>query len=177
MTEDSEIKFRPKDDPEYLEIKGADFMEFLEYMKDKEIHNIRLPLNNPEAYQYLRWLNAHYHCDDYGCFLNYILNCWDAFLSKKPVRPPTPREVAIHCAKRIVDLAERKEVGYSDSDRALFIDTTAESIRDAYLFWSYPMWINSGLAGCVMKWGTFEDNEKPGDEEKYVTYEEYETDN
>jgi hypothetical protein len=57
----------------------------------------------------------------------------------------------------------------------MFIDSNAEFIRDAYLFWSYPMWINSGLAGCVMKWGTFEDNEKPGDSEKYITYEEYDS--
>lgn len=173
MAEMLEIKFRPKDDPEFLAIKdGVDFLEFVEYMKDKDIYNVRLPVNNPEAYQYLRWLNANYHQDDYGCFLNYILNGWDAFLSKKPVRPPTPREVAIFSAKRIVDLAERKDIE-SESDRALFIDTNAEFIRDAYLFWSYPMWINSGLAGCVMKWGTFEDNEKPGDSEKYITYEEY----
>lgn len=172
---ENEVEYRDKYDPEYIEIKGADFMDFLEYMKDKDLYNIRLPVNNPEAYQYLRWLNAHYH-EDYGCFLNYVLNGWDAFLSKKPVRPPTPREVAIFSAKRIVELAERKEkdVG-SESDRALFIDTNAEFIRDAYLFWSYPMWINSGLAGCVMKWGTFEDNEKPGDSEKYDTYEEYES--
>ena len=170
----NEVEYRDKYDPEYIEIKGANFMEFLEYMKDKDIYNIRLPVNNPEAYQYLRWLNAHYH-DDYGCFLNYILNVWDASFSRKPVRPPTPREVAIFSAKRIVDFAESKDTGHSDSERALFIDTNAEFIRDAYLFWRYPMWINSGLAGCVMKWGTFEDNEKSGDSEKYVTYEEYET--
>ena len=172
---ENEVEYRLKDDPEFLEIKGVNFMDFLEYMKDKDMYNIRLPVNNPDAYQYLRWLNAHYHQDDYGCFLNYILNGWDAFLSKKPVRPPTPREVAIFSAKRIVDLAERKEVGHSESDRALFIDTNAEFIRDAYLFWSYPAWINSGLAGCVMKWGTFEDNMKPGDEDTFITYEEYET--
>ncbi len=169
----NKIKYRDKDDPKFLEIKEANFMDFLEYMKDKDIYNIRLPVNNTEAYQYLRWLNAHYHHDDYGSFLNYVLNCLDAWLSNKPVRPPTPREVAVFNAKRIVDLADREKVGNSESDRALFIDIKAESIRDAYLFCSYPIWIVSGLAGCVMKWGTFEDNEKPGDSDKYITYEEY----
>ena len=166
---------REKDDPEFLEIKGANFMNFLEYMKDKDIYNIRLPLNNLEAYKYLRWLNEHYHYNGHGSFLNYILNCWDAWISKKPVRPPTPREVAILCAKRIVHLNEGGEEVGSERDRAMFIDTTAENIRDAYLFWNYPIWIESGLAGCVMKWGTFEDNEKPGDKDKYITYEEYDS--
>ena len=173
MDNEDFIEVRDKDDPEFLDIKGADFLPFLEFMKDKEIHHIRLPVNNPEAYQYLRWLNAHYHNDDYGCFLNYILNGWDAWISEKPVRPPTPREVAIHSAKHIAHLAEGKDDGIPESDRSFFIDSSAEFIRDAYLFWSYPMWIHSGLAGCVMKWGTFEDNMKPGDEDTFITYEEH----
>ena len=159
----NEVEYYVRNDTEFIEIKnGVNATDFLQYMKGKDIHNIRLPLNNPDACKYLRWLNAKCHRGEYGCFLDYILNGWDACFSDKPVRPPTPREVAILCAKHI-----------TEGKLAMFIDTNAESIRDAYLFWSYPIWIESGLAGCVMKWGTFEDNEKPGDSEKYITYEEY----
>lgn len=171
MAEMLEIKFRPKDDPEFLAIKqDVDFLAFVEYMKDKDIYNIRLPVNNPEAFNYLRWLNE-FHCpDEDGTFLNYILNIWEGTFNDGPVRPPTQREVAIFNSRHILEILDDKEIK-DEKERRMFIDFTAEFIRDAYHYWSYPDWIRSGLAGCIMKWGTFEDNEKPGD--KYRIYEEW----
>ena len=59
-----EIKARAKDDPEYNEIRELGFgIGFVEYMKDKDLSDIRLPLNNPEAYQYLCWVNEHFATD------------------------------------------------------------------------------------------------------------------
>ena len=166
------IEHRPIDDPEFGAIKeGVCFMEFVEFMKNKDLENIRLPINNQEAYQYLRWVNEYFCGNNDGNYLNYILNLWDGWISNKPVRPPTPREIAICAARRIVKNADDKEI--ADNDRGLYIDSDAELIRDAYRYWNYPDWIMSGLAGCVMKWGTFEDNVKPDDEIKYIPYEEY----
>ena len=167
------VEYRQKDDQEFLEIKeGVGLMDFIKLIGDKNLENIRLPLNNKEAYQYLRWINEHYVDDDDGNFLNYILNLWDAWCHDKPIRPPTPRELAIVTARRIVKNADDKEI--KDDERGLYIDFDAEMIRDAYRYWNYHVWITSGLAGCIMKWGTFENNVKPGDEEKYITYEEEE---
>lgn len=170
MAETFEIKFRPKDDPEFLAVKeGVDYLKFVEYMKDKDLFGIRLPVNNPEAFLYLRWLNE-FHCpDEDGTFLNYILNIWDMGMNDKSVRPPTPREAAIFNSRHLLEILDDKEIK-DEKDRMMFIDFTAEFIRDAYHYWSYPSWIHSGLAGCIMKWGTFEDNEKPGD--KYQIYED-----
>ena len=166
------IERRSIDDPEFCAIKeGVGFMEFVGFMKDKNLETIRLPLNNPEAYQYLRWINEYFCGDNDGNYLHYILNIWDAMIGDKPVRPPTPREIAICVARRIVKNADDKEI--TDDERGLYIDSDAEMIRDAYRYWNYPDWIASGLAGCVMKWGTFEDNVKPNDEMKYIPYEEY----
>lgn len=168
-----EIEYRPIDDAEFCKIKkGVSIISFIEYMNGKSLETIRLPLNNNKAYQYLRWLNEHWCSDDDGCFLNYILNIWDAWLSDKPVRPPTPREVAICAARRIAKNADDKSI--DDNERGFLIDSDAEMIRDAYHYWNYPIWVTSGLAGCVMKFGTFEDNVKPGDENNYMTYEEEE---
>ena len=167
------IEYRGPDDKEFCAIKNVDFGQFLEFTKlnkDFTLESIRLPLNNPEAYQYLRWVNEHL-CDDYGCYLNYLLNIWDETCSVKPVRPPTPREVAIFNSRRIVELADNKEL--SDPDRNMYIDMNAEGIRDAYLYWNYSIWISSGLAGCILKFGTFENNMKPGDE--YQIWEEWNT--
>jgi hypothetical protein len=77
--------------------------------------------------------------------------------------------VAIFSARRIVELSEDKKI--EDSERGTYIDPNAELIRDAYQYWCYPIWIVSGLAGCVLKWGTFEDNAKPEDD--YITWEEW----
>ena len=162
-----EIKWRPKDDEEYNAIKSVDYMKFLDFMKDKDLENLRLPLNNPEAYQYLRWLNEFFVDDNNH--LNYLLNIWDAQLSDKPICPPTPREQAIFNSRRIVEIADDKEL--DPKDKGIYIDSNAEMIRDAYQYWCYPIWISTGLAGCVMKWGTFEDNVKPGDD--YITWEEW----
>lgn len=162
-----EIKWRPKDDEEFNAIKSVDYMEFLHYMKDKDLHNLRLPLNNPDAYQYLRWINGHFSDDNN--YLNYLLNIWDAQFSEKQIRPPTPREVAIFNARHIVELDNSKDI--KPEDKKTFIDFAAEFIRDAYQYWCYPIWIASGLAGCVLKWGTFEDNAKPEDD--YITWEEW----
>ena len=171
MAEMLEIKFRPKDDPEFLAVKeGVDYLKFVEYMKDRDLFSIRLPVNNPDAYQYLRWLNEFYFLDDDGNYLNYILNIWDGTFKDDSVRPPTPREVAIFNARHILEILDDKEIT-DEKDRRMFIDFTAEFIHDAYCHWSYPSWICSGLAGCIMKWGTFEENEKPGD--KYRIYEEW----
>lgn len=173
--ENSEKKFRPKMDPEFFDIKhGVDVGKFVDYMKGRSVENIRLPLNNPEAFSYLCWLNEFW-VDNYdGCHLNYLLNMWDSPFADKRVRPPTAREMAIHNARRIVKLADNPDIPASDKE--MYIDVNAEGIRDAYHYWCYPIWIASGLAGCVMKWGTFEDNMKPGDEDTYITYEEYEND-
>ena len=162
-----EIKWRPKDDEEFNAIKSVDYMEFLHYMKDKDLHNLRLPINNPDAYQYLRWLNE-YFMDDNN-YLNYLLNIWDAQFSEKQIRPPTPREVAIFNARHIVELDKSEDI--KSEDKKMDIDFSAEFIRDAYQYWCYPIWIVSGLAGCVLKWGTFEDNAKPEDD--YITWEEW----
>lgn len=161
-----QIEHRSADDPEYRDIKEcANMMSFVEYMKDKDIEELRLPVNNPEAYNYLRWLN-NYFVDDNN-YLNYLLNLWDGNFSEKPVRPPTAREVAIFNSRRIVELADSSEI----DEKGTFIDSNAELIRDAYQYWCYPIWIASGLAGCIVKWGTFEDNVKPGEE--FVTWEEW----
>ena len=158
---------RPHNDKEYCEIKDyVDFVRFVKFMKDRRPATLRLPLNNPEAYKYLRWLN-NYFIDD-SCYLNYLLNIWDETF-KKPVRPPTAREVAIFNSRRIVEIVESAEI--KDADKDVFIDSEAEFIRDAYQYWSYPIWIASGLAGSVMKWGTFEDNVKEGDE--FLVWEEW----
>lgn len=162
-----EIKWRPKDDKEFNAIKSVDYMEFLHYMKDKDLHNLRLPLNNPDAYQYLRWLNGHF-IDDNN-YLNYLLNIWDEQFSEHQIRPPTPREVAIFNARHIVELDNNKDI--KPEDKRMGIDFSAESIRDAYQYWCYPIWIASGLAGCVLKWGTFEDNAKSEDD--YIAWEEW----
>ena len=167
-----EIKPRPKMDPEYFDIKhGVELLDFIEFMKGKSLESIRLPLNNPDAYQYLRWLNEHWVDDFEGNHLNYLLNLWDSPFADKPVRPPTNRELAVFNAKEIVRLAESKDI--PDGEKEMYIDMNAEGIRDAYHYWCFPIWIGSGLAGCIMKWGTFEDNMKPGDEDKFITYEEY----
>ena len=158
-----EIKWRPKDDEEFNAIKNVDYMEFLHYMKDKDLYNLRLPLNNPAAYQYLRWINGHFMNDNN--YLNYLLNIWD----EQKIRPPTPREVAIFNARHIVELDNNKDI--KPEDKKTYIDFTAELIRDAYQYWCYPIWIATGLAGCVLKWETFEDNAKAGDD--YITWEEW----
>ena len=169
----NEIKYRPKMDPEFFDIKhGVDVGKFVDYMKGRSLENIRLPLNNPEAFSYLCWLNEFWVENYDGCHLNYLLNLWSSPFGDKPVRPPTAREMAIYNARRIVKLADNTDL--APSDKEMYIDVNAEGIRDAYHYWCYPIWIASGLAGCVLKWGTFEDNEKPGDEDKYVTYEKYE---
>jgi hypothetical protein len=164
------IEHRSADDPEYRDIKDCvNMMSFVEYMKGKDIEELRLPVNNPEAYQYLRWLN-NYFVDDNN-YLNYLLNIWDEqyMVKKKPVRPPTAREVAIFNARRIVEIADSDEI----DGKGVYIDSNAEFIRDAYQYWCYPIWIASGLAGCILKWGTFEDNVKECDE--YLTWEEWNT--
>ena len=162
-----EIKWRPKDDEEFNAIKSVDYMEFLHYMEDKDLKNLRLPINNPDAYQYLRWLNQYFMDDNNH--LNYLLNIWDAQFSEKKIRPPTTREVAIFSAHRIIELDNDKDI--KPEDKKTYIDFNAEFIRDAYQYWCYPIWISSGLAGCVLKWGTFEDNAKS--EEDYITWEEW----
>lgn len=171
-----EIEYREMDDPEFTAIKnGVSLVQVIEFMKDRDIEGIRLPVNNPTAYQYLRWLNAHWLKDE-SCYVTYILNLWDEYIMPKRVRPPTPRELVICSAKRIVELANNNdEKNDIVVHKNMFIDTNAELIRDAYLYWNYPAWIESGLAGCIMKFGTFEDNLlKPGDESNYVTYEDHE---
>jgi len=161
-----QIEHRSVDDPEYRGIKEcANMMSFVEYMKSKDIEELRLPVNNPEAYNYLRWLN-NYFVDDNN-YLNYLLNLWDENYAEKPVRPPTAREVAIFNSRRIVEIADSDEI----DDKGMYIDSNAELIRDAYQYWCYPIWIASGLAGCIIKWGTFEDNVKPGEE--FLTWEEW----
>lgn len=154
----------PRDYPEYCAIQNVDFGEFVTFMKDRSLYDVRLPVNNPEAYQYLRWANE-YLCQDTN-YLNYVLNIWDESFGDH-VRPPTPREMAVVHAQKILDATK------DEKDREFRIDTNAEFIRDAYTHWNYPDYIRSGLAGCIMKWGTFEDNEKPGAEKDYTTYEEW----
>ena len=165
-----EIHYRPKDDPEYCSIKDdVVLIDFITYMKDKDLFNIRLPVNNPEAYNYLRWLNEFFITDNNH--INFLLNLWDEnFITSKgkKVRPPTAREVAIVNARSILNYISDKDV--KPSERGMMIDFAAGFIGEAYQFWSYPIWIEKGLAGCVMKWGTFEDNMKEG--ETYTTYEE-----
>ena len=167
-----QIKPRSADDPEYRGIKDCvNMMSFVEYMKSKDIEELRLPVNNPEAYNYLRWLN-NYFVDDNN-YLNYLLNIWDEqrINGDTPVRPPTAREVAVFSARRIVELADSTDL--DSQNRGVYIDSDAEFIRDAYQYWCYPIWIASGLAGCIIKWGTFEDNVKDGD--KYQVWEEWNT--
>ena len=161
-----EIKWRSKDDPEYNETRELGFgLKFIEYMKDKDLSDIRLPLNNPEAYQYLRWVNEHFATDTN--FLNFLLNIFDA-----GYKPLTAREHAIANAKLILDYAKDiDKVGEEGRDARMFLDSSAEAIQNAYAYWSYPQWGDVGLAGCLLKWGTWEDNEKPGDEAKYAKYE------
>lgn len=162
-----EIKARPKDDPEYNDIRNLGFgIEFVEYMKDKELSDIRLPLNNPEAYQYLHWVNEYFATDTN--FLNFLLNIFDAGF-----KPITARENAAMNVKLMADYAkDMDKEGQEGKDARWHFDVCAESIQNAYAYWSYPQWGNVGLAGCIMKWGTWEDNEKPGDEAKYAKYEE-----
>ena len=162
----------PKDDPEFCAIKnGVDFLEFVKFMADKQIASTRLPLNNPEAFRYLCWLNARYIDGGDGCFINFLLNLWDNDFTNggKKVRPPTAREYAIRSANEIMRLKNATDIDADMKD--ICIDAQAEMIRDAYAYWCYPIWIATGLAGCVMKWGTFEDNLKDGDE--FATYEDW----
>lgn len=162
-----EIKWRPKDDPEYNEVRELGFgIAFIEYMKDKDLSDIRLPLNNPEAYQYLRWVNEYFAADTN--FLNFLLNIFDAGF-----KPLTAREHAIANAKLILDYAKDIDKGGEEGrDARMSLDSSAEAIQNAYAYWSYPQWGDVGLAGCLLKWGTWEDNEKPGDEAKYPKYED-----
>ena len=159
-----EIKARPKDDPEYNEIRYLGFgLKFIEYMKDKNLSDIRLPLNNPEAYQYLRWVNEHFATDTN--FLNFNLNIFD-----EGFKPHTAREHAVMNVKLMSDYAKDMDKESPDGKETRWhFDMCAESIQNAYAYWSYPQWGDVGLAGCLMKWGTWEDNEKPGD--KYEIYE------
>lgn len=161
-----EIKWRFKDDPEYNEIRYlGSGIEFIEYMKDKELSDIRLPLNNPDAYQYLRWVNEYFATD--SNFLNFLLNSFDGGF-----KPLTARENASMNVKLMSDYAkDMDKEGQEGQDARMHFDLCAESIRHAYAYWSYPQWGDVGLAGCLLKWGTWEDNEKPGDEAKYAKYE------
>jgi len=158
-----EIKWRPKDDSEYNEIRELGFgLKFIEYMKGKSLSDIRLPLNNPEAYQYLRWVNEYFAADT--SFLNFLLNIFDAGF-----KPLTVREEASMNVKLMSDYAkDMDKEGQEGKDARLHFDLCAESIQNAYAYWSYPQWGEVGLAGCLLKWGTWEDNEKPDD--KYEIY-------
>ena len=164
MEELTEIIPRPKDDTEYNAIRYYGFnYRFVKFMKDKDLADIRLPLNNPEAYQYLCWVNEHFATDTN--FLNFNLNIFD-----EGYRPVTAREHAIANAKLLLDYAKdiNKE-GTEGKDARMHLDMCAEAIQNAYAYGSYPHWEDVGLAGCLLKWGTWEDNEKPGD--KYEIYE------
>lgn len=159
-----EIKARSKDDPEYNEIRYLGFgIKFIEFMKDKNLSDIRLPLNNPEAYQYLRWVNEHFATDTN--FLNFLLNIFD-----EGFKPHTAREHAVMNVKLAADYAkDMDKEGAEGKEAKWHFDLCAESIQNAYAYGSYPQWGELGLAGCLLKWGTWEDNEKPGD--KYEIYE------
>ena len=161
-----EIKARAKDDPEYNEIRELGFgIGFVEYMKDKDLSDIRLPLNNPEAYQYLCWVNEHFATDT--TFLNFLLNIFDAGF-----KPLTAREHAVMNVKLMADYAKDMDKDGDEGKEAKWhFDLCAEAIQNAYAYWSYPQWGDVGLAGCLLKWGTWEDNENPGDEAKYAKYE------
>ena len=170
--ESLDFELRQKFDPEYFDImNGVGLGDFVEFMKGKSLESIRLPVNNTDAFNYLRWLNHHWVDSFEGNHLNYILNLWEMPIADKPVRPPTIRELAIYNSKDIVRVAENSDM--EDWEKELYIDFDAGVIRDAYQFWCYPVWIKSGLAGCIMKWGTFEDNLKPEDNDKYIIFEEY----
>ena len=158
-----ELKWRSKDDTEYNDIRNLGFgIGFIEYMKDKELSDIRLPLNNPEAYQYLRWCNEYFATN--SNFLNFLLNIFDAGF-----KPLTARENAVINVNLMSDYAKDMDKEGTDGKAArMHFDWCAESIQNAYAYWSYPQWAEVGLAGCLMKWGTWEDNEKSDD--KYETY-------
>lgn len=148
----------------YNEIRtsGYDF-KFFEFMKDKDLAAIRLPLNNPDAYQYLRWVNDNFATDTN--FLNFLLNIFDA-----GYKPETAREHAIRNAKLLLDYAKDiDKEGEEGRDARIKVDFCADAIQNAYAYESYPAWAEKGLAGCVLKWGTWEDNEKSDD--KYEIYE------
>ena len=148
----------------YNEIRTSGYgLKFFAFMKDKDLAAIRLPLNNPDAYQYLRWVNDNFATDTN--FLNFLLNIFDA-----GYKPETAREHAIRNAKLLLDYAKDiDKEGEEGRDARMNVDICADAIQDAYAYGSYPDWAEKGLAGCVLKWGTWEDNEKSDD--KYEIYE------
>ena len=119
----------------------------------------------------MRWLDHYFY--DNNNYLNYILNTWDFAImdGEKPVRPPSIRELAIVQSRPIARIDDDNQPPFQ-LDMGMAIDTHAEIISDAYYYNLYSKWISSGLAGCLLKWGTFEDNLKEGDE--FITYEESE---
>ena len=149
-------------DAEYLAIRdGVGLDGFAGCVRDRSLSQLRLPLNNPDACRYLRWVNDHFA--EETTFLNFLLNVWDCKLPDgRRVRPPTPNEYAVFCSKRIVETASDERL--AEADRTVDVDLQARFISDAYYFCTYSRWLSSGLAGCIAKWGTFEDNLKEGDE-------------
>lgn len=160
----TEIRYR--DDPEYNAIRYSAFgMDFYKFMEHRDLAEIRLPLNNPKAYEYLRWVNEHFATDTN--FLNFLIN-----ITCCGFKAVTAREHAIANAKLLLDHAKNIDnEGEEGMNAKMFLDSAAEAIQNAYAYWSYPHWIEKGLAGCLLKWGTWEDNEKPGDELRYKPYE------
>lgn len=148
----------------YNEIRTSGFgHKFFEFMKDKDLAAIRLPLNNPDAYHYLRWVNDKFATDT--TFLNFLLNIFYS-----GYKPETAREHAIRNAKLLLDYAKDIDnEGEEGRYARMNVDICADAIRDAYAYGSYHDWAEKGLAGCVLKWGTWEDNEKSDD--KYEIYE------
>lgn len=159
---------RKEDDEEYMAIKEVGIYNFAKFAADKDLFNIRLPLNNPEANEYLTWCNYYYN--QTNTFLYYLLNLWDSPIREHKVRPPTIREVAI-CSAREIAWLSGQSCDLPPEEKKLYLDFNAENIKDAYMFNNYPIWVISGMAGAVMKFGTFEDHVK--DDDKFMTFEDY----
>ena len=149
----SEIKEKKE---KYEDIMSSfDVRHFMFWLGKREISSLRLPFNNKEALDYLRWLNESPYME--GCtFLNYCINIFD----QMRVKPPTPLEMSVSCARHIVELESKRDYSWET-----YIDWTAGFIRDANLFNNCHLMRSCGLAAAYMKWGTWEDNEKPGDPE------------
>lgn len=84
---------------EFEKIRRVDMMSFIKFVEQNhlELEEIRLPLNNRKALEYLKWASMHFNGD--STYLNYIINMWEPLMGEERVRPPTMRELAVYMAR------------------------------------------------------------------------------
>lgn len=127
--------------------------QFVRWLNGRELKDLRLPLNNPEALEYLELVNYH-RCEYNGYWLSWSVNMYTWAAPKKiPMKPQTLGEY--------LDNLSTKEDSW-DASR-IFIGCDKQYLDIEYM-------LVSGVAAAFVEFGTWEDNPEP---EKYITYDEY----